>query len=78
MDVSSIGTKASTATVGDCKPTTATTNPSVAAMLYAGATEAVAITVVEISPSAPDFSPFSNGCSAGAAARPVSAIAPPS
>ena len=42
-------------------------------MLYAGATEAVAMTVVEISPSAPDLSPLSSCCSAGIAARPVTA-----
>jgi hypothetical protein len=45
-------------------------------MLYAGATDAVAITVVDINPSAPDLRPLSSGCSAGAA-RPVTAIAPP-
>src|SRR5487761_1832514 len=64
MEVSSIGTNASTATAGACKATAPTTNTSVAAMLYAGATEAVAMIVVEISPSAPDFRPLSTCCSA--------------
>src|SRR5215472_9998221 len=63
-----MGTNARMAIIGDRRPTAATTKPSVAAMLYAGATEAVAITVLDISPSAPDLRPFSSGCSVGATA----------
>src|SRR5215467_1466318 len=63
IEVSSIGTKARTDTAGACSATAPTTNTRVAAMLYAGATDAVAMTVVEISPRAPDFRPFSSGCS---------------
>src|SRR5204863_216945 len=50
-------------TAGDWSPTAPTTNTRVAAMLYAGATDAVAMTVVEISPRAPDLSPLSSCCS---------------
>ena len=50
--------KASTATAGDWSPTARTTNTRVAAMLYAGATDAVAITVLEIRPRAPDLRPL--------------------
>jgi hypothetical protein len=63
MEVSSIGTNARMATIGACRPTATTTKTSVAAMLYAGATEAVAMIVVETSPRAPDLRPFSTGCS---------------
>src|SRR5216110_3208209 len=49
------GTNARTATAGACSATAPTTNTRVAAMLYAGATDAVAMTVVEISPRAPDL-----------------------
>src|SRR5215472_15564177 len=73
-----MGTNARMAMIGDLSPTAATTKPSVAAMLYAGATDAVAITVLDISPSAPDLSPFSAGCSAGATAPLAVAILTPS
>ncbi len=77
IDVSSIGTNARTVTAGDCSPTVVTTNTSVAAMLYGGATDAVAITVVEIRPSAPALSPFSTGCSLGSATCPVAVMLVP-
>src|ERR1700730_16886304 len=54
---------ASTATAGAWSATAPTTNTKVAAMLYAGATDAVAMTVLEISPKAPDLRPLSSGCS---------------
>src|SRR5215469_12398636 len=73
-----MGTNARMAIMGDRSPTAATTNPSVAAMLYAGATEAVAMTVLDISPSAPDFSPLSRGCSADATASLAVAMPTPS
>ena len=60
--------------IGAWSPTASTTNTSVAAMLYAGATDAVAITVLEISPSAPDFRPLSIGCSVGSAIRSATLI----
>src|SRR5690349_11357308 len=50
---------ASTMMIGACRPTAITTNPMVAARLYAGATDAIAITVLDISPSALAFRPFS-------------------
>src|SRR5215831_2041979 len=65
IEVSSIGTNARMVTAGDCTSTTATTKTRVAAMLYAGATEAVAMIVVEISPRAPDLRPLSTTCSPG-------------
>src|SRR5215472_15265826 len=58
MEVKIIGTKARIAMMGDFRPTASTMKPSVAARLYAGATEAVAMTVLEIRPSAPDLSPL--------------------
>src|SRR5215469_8982484 len=63
IEQNSIGTNASTATAGACKATAPTTNTSVAAMLYAGATDAVAMIVVETSPRAPDLRPLSTTCS---------------
>jgi hypothetical protein len=48
-----------------------------AAMLYAGATEAVAMTVVETRPRAPGLSPFSTGCSSGAVIRSAVAMLTP-
>src|SRR5690348_11253042 len=77
MEVSSIGTNARMATMGDCNATAPTTNTSVAAMLYAGATEAVAMIVVETSPSAPDFRPLSTGCSTGSTTRSAVAMSSP-
>ena len=68
--------KASTATAGDWSPTASTTNTRVAAMLYAGATDAVAITVLEIKPRAPDLRPLLSGCSWDSMA--CSAVAIPS
>src|SRR5271169_2458533 len=70
--------KASTATAGDWSPTASTTNTRVAAMLYAGATDAVAITVLEIRPRAPDLRPFSSGCSWDSMACSAVAIPHPS
>src|SRR5580693_3990196 len=67
--------KASTATAGDWSPTASTTNTRVAAMLYAGATDAVAMTVLEISPRAPDLRPLLRGCSCDSMA--CSAVAIP-
>ena len=43
---------------GACSPTAATMNARVAARLYAGATDAVAMTVLEIRPSLPVARPF--------------------
>src|ERR1700686_4963569 len=43
----SMGMKAITVTIGACRPIATTTNPSVAARLYAGAVDATATTVVE-------------------------------
>src|SRR5215472_15034970 len=77
IEVSSIGMNARIATIGDWSPTARTTNTSVAAMLYAGATDAVAITVLEIRPSAPDLSPFSTGCSVGRTFPAVAMTTPP-
>src|ERR1700733_2142352 len=63
IDVSSIGMKASSATTGAPRPTTATMNPSVAARLYAGAVEATPMTTLDTRPSAPVLRPFSAVCS---------------
>ena len=54
-----MGTNAITVTAGAWSPMAATTNPSVAARLYAGAVEATPTTVLEMSPRAPAFRPFS-------------------
>src|SRR5579862_9911458 len=53
-----IGMNASTTINGVCTPITATTNPSVAARLYAGAVEAIPIAVLVTRPSALAFSPL--------------------
>ena len=45
--------------IGACRPLMAmTTNPRVAARLYAGAVEATPTTTEEMSPRAPRFQPF--------------------
>ena len=65
---------------GACRPTLITTNPIVAARLYAGATDANAITVLDRSPSAPGLRPFSKMSNPAAAASPpfvVAITAPP-
>ena len=46
-----IGMKARMVTIGACTPIATTTKPSVAAMLYAGAVEATAMTTLEIRPA---------------------------
>src|SRR3954470_6175308 len=75
MAISSIGKNASTTTTGVCRPTNATTKPSVAARLYAGATEATPMTVVEKRPSAPDLRPLSRGSAAAAPMALASVVA---
>jgi hypothetical protein len=60
--------------IGACRPLMAmTTNPRVAARLYAGAVDATPTTTEEISPSAPPLRPFSPMLSGlcGGAARSV-------
>src|SRR5215472_16186702 len=74
MEVRKIGMNASTATMGEPSPTTATMKPSVAARLYAGAVDATPMTVVATSPSAPDLRPLSTCCSAAPGGAP-SAVA---
>src|ERR1700730_14231527 len=78
MDVSSIGTRARIATSGALKATAATTPASVAARLYAGAVEATPMTMLEISPSAPDLRPFWATCSPDCWASWIAATAHPS
>src|SRR6478735_6010842 len=60
---------------GACRPTLITTNPMVAARLYAGATDANAITVLERSPSAPGLRPFSKMSKPAAEASPLPVVA---
>src|SRR6266702_4386053 len=77
MEVSSIGTNARTATVGDCSATAPTTNTSVAAMLLAGATEGGALIVGGTRPKAPAFRPLSTCCSADWAIDSATAMGSP-
>src|ERR1700694_1803804 len=58
---SSIGMNATSSTAGACTPTplTATMNPRVAAIEYAGAVEATPMTMFEMYPIAPFFRPLS-------------------
>src|ERR1039458_3237725 len=69
-----MGKKARTVTTGAWRPIATTTKPSVAAMLYAGAVEATAMTMLEIRPSAPVLRPFSGARLAGST---ISATLPP-
>jgi len=65
-----MGTNARMVMIGACRPLMAmTTNPRVAARLYAGAVEATPTTTEEMSPRAPPFRPFSprSGLCGGAA-----------
>src|SRR5262249_38303194 len=65
IDASTIRTNASTATACAWSAPGAWTYHGVAAMLERGASDVVAITVVEIRPRAPDFRPLSSCCSVG-------------
>src|ERR1043165_6712383 len=58
-----MGTNESTERAGACTGTAPNTKTKDAAMLYAGATDAAEMTVVEISPRAPDLRPLSSCCS---------------
>ena len=72
--MNSIGTNARMTTTGVWTPTKNTTKPRVAAMLYAGATEATPTTMLETSPNAPDLSPL---FAPGAGWVAVAAMGPP-
>ena len=58
MAMNSIGTNASSITIGACRLTASTTNARAAARLYAGATEAMAMTVFDSRPMAPSLRPL--------------------
>ena len=58
-------------------PTFTAIRPSVAARLYAGAVDATPMTMLEMSPSAPDLRPFSATSSGGASAATATIVALP-
>src|SRR5690242_19177280 len=60
-----IGTKASSMIDGAFTPTAMTTKPSVAARLYAGAVDAVPMTIDDSSPTVPGLSPLSRAVPSG-------------
>src|SRR5213592_4864337 len=64
--MNSIGTNASRMMIGDLAPTSPATLPSADARLYAGATDATAMTMLDARPMAPSLSPFRATGSGGA------------